>query len=97
VRVLSVGVDREWLGWQAFGSASAFNANIAAWNTASVTTLYAVCAFSGPAARHRRRDALGGTSMRGGPLCAAAPPARARARVRSRVGTRMRGCLRVYV
>ncbi len=56
----SVGVDRGWLGSQAFGSASAFNANIGAWNTAAVTTLYQVCAaFSAAAARHRRRDALG--------------------------------------
>ena len=31
-------------GAQAFTSASAFNANIGAWNTAAVTTLYAVCA-----------------------------------------------------
>ena len=43
-------------GAQAFYSASAFNANIGAWNTASVTTLYAVCAaFSARAARHRGR------------------------------------------
>ncbi len=37
------------IGSQAFNSASAFNANIGAWNTASVTTLYSVCAASGPA------------------------------------------------
>ena len=43
-----VGVDRGWLGAQAFYSASAFNANIGAWNTASVTTLYQVCAAVGP-------------------------------------------------
>jgi hypothetical protein len=47
------------------------------------------------AARHRRRDALGGSSVRRGPLCAAAPPMRVRACVRRHVGTRMRGCLRV--
>ena len=35
-------------GAQAFYSASAFNANIGAWNTASVTTLYQVCAAFGP-------------------------------------------------
>jgi hypothetical protein len=37
------------IGSQAFFSASAFNANIGAWNTASVTTLFTVCAASGPA------------------------------------------------
>ena len=41
-------VDRGWLGAQAFSSASAFNANIGAWNTASVTTLSRVCAAFGP-------------------------------------------------
>jgi hypothetical protein len=65
MRARSVGVDRMWLGSaagsQAFWSASAFNANIGAWNTASVTTLSYVCAaFSARAARHRGRDALGG-------------------------------------
>ncbi len=34
------------VGSQAFQSASAFNANIGAWNTASVTTFYYVSAFS---------------------------------------------------
>ena len=53
---LPVGVDRGWLGAQAFYSASAFNANIGAWNTASVTSLNEVCAaFSARAARHRGR------------------------------------------
>ncbi len=32
------------VGSQAFDYASVFNANIGAWNTASVTTLYQVCA-----------------------------------------------------
>ncbi len=41
---LAAGVDRGWLGAQAFQSASAFNANIGAWNTASATTLSGVCA-----------------------------------------------------
>jgi surface protein len=60
MRALSVGVDHGWLGSQAFQGASAFNANIGAWNTASVTTLFAVCAaLSARAARHRGRDALG--------------------------------------
>jgi hypothetical protein len=54
-------------GAQAFTWASAFNANIGAWNTASVTTLSSVCAaFPARAARHRGRDALGGAS----PICA---------------------------
>jgi hypothetical protein len=61
VRALSVGVDCVWLGSQAFQSASAFNANIGAWNTARVTSLFYVCAaFPARAARHRRRDTLGG-------------------------------------
>jgi hypothetical protein len=45
-------------GAQAFNSASAFNANIGAWNTARVTSLYSVFAASGPAAR-TMADALG--------------------------------------
>ncbi len=49
IRARSVGVDRGRLGSQAFYYASAFNANIGAWNTASVTTLASVCAaLSGP-------------------------------------------------
>ncbi len=51
VRALSVGVDRVRLGSQAFAHASAFNANIGAWNTARVTCLAEVCAAFGPAAR----------------------------------------------
>jgi surface protein len=43
-------------GAQAFESASAFNANIGGWNTASVTDLVYVCAAPGPAAR-----TIGGT------------------------------------
>jgi hypothetical protein len=54
VRALSVGVDRVWLGSQAFYGASAFNANIGAWNTAGVTTLDLVCAAFGP--RRLRSD-----------------------------------------
>jgi hypothetical protein len=49
------------VGAQAFYSASAFNANIGAWNTARVTTLPTVCAAPGPAAR-TTADALGGAS-----------------------------------
>ena len=72
-----VCVDRVWLGAQAFQSASAFNANIGAWNTAAVTTLSYVCAAPGPAAR-TTADALGRASVRRGRLCAAAPPMRVR-------------------
>jgi hypothetical protein len=79
-------------GAQAFLSASTFNANIGAWNTASVTTLYQVCAAPGPAAR-TTADALGRASVRRGRLCAAAPPMRAR--VRTRVGARLRGAFGV--
>jgi surface protein len=50
-------------GAQAFRSAWAFNANIGSWNTASVTTLYEVCAASGPAAC-TMADALGRASVR---------------------------------
>ncbi len=45
-------------GAQAFSWASAFHANIGAWNTAAVTTLSQVCAARGPAAR-TTADALG--------------------------------------
>jgi surface protein len=38
--------DTSVVGSQAFQSASAFNANIGAWNTAAVTTLSNVSAFS---------------------------------------------------
>ena len=44
MRAPSVGVDRVWLGSQAFSSASAFNANIGAWNTARVVDMSGVCA-----------------------------------------------------
>ena len=74
VRVLSAGVDDcVRLGSQAFSGAEAFNADIGAWNTASVTTLYDVCAAFRPA------DALGRSSMRHGGT------ADARARVRTHV------------
>jgi surface protein len=45
-------------GAQAFSGASAFNANIGAWNTARVTDLSYVCAAPGLAAR-TTADALG--------------------------------------
>ncbi len=44
MRARSVGVDRVRFGSQAFQSVSGFNADIGAWNTASVTTLYYVFA-----------------------------------------------------
>ncbi len=46
-RVLSVDGDRVRLILQAFVAASAFNANIGEWNTASVTSLSGVCAAIG--------------------------------------------------
>ena len=46
MRARSVGVDRGSLGSQAFYQASAFNADIGAWNTARVTSLSYVSAFS---------------------------------------------------
>jgi hypothetical protein len=79
-------------GAQAFLSASAFSANIGAWNTACVTNLYQVCAAPGPAAR-TMAAALGRASVRRGPLCAAAPPMRRR--VPTRAGTRLLGSLGV--
>jgi hypothetical protein len=69
-------------GSQAFLLASAFNANIGAWNTARVTDLASVCAAfrpgGAPPAASRTRSA--GASMRRGRLCAAAPPMRGRVR-----------------
>jgi surface protein len=44
---LSIRADRLRLGAQVFQSATAFNANIGAWNTASVTTLQMVCTAVG--------------------------------------------------
>jgi hypothetical protein len=91
----SVGVDCGWLGAQAFQHTSAFNANIGAWNTASVSNLKAVCAaLSGLASAPPRRHALNGSTMRHGPLCVVCgggADARAHVCVRRRVGTRMRG------
>ncbi len=73
MRAPSAGIDRVWLGLQVLNGASAFNANIGAWDTASVTELSGVCAaFSARAAHHRGRDKLGGVVdaaravMRGG-------------------------------
>ncbi len=46
-RVLFVGVECVEFGLQAFFKANAFNANIGAWNTASVIRLDLVCAAFG--------------------------------------------------
>ena len=54
----------------------AFNADIGAWNTARVTSLPEVCAALGRRMR-TAADALGRSSIRRGPLCAAATPMRA--------------------
>jgi hypothetical protein len=66
-------VVRGGFGAQAFSSASAFNANIGAWNTALVTTLGTVCAAS---SRHRSGCAW---SVFDAPLCSAPPAMRTRA------------------
>jgi hypothetical protein len=94
VRALPVGVDCGRLGAQAFYWAKAFDANIGAWNTASVTTLAGVCAVPG-----RRRatagvpDALGGAFDAARPVvCDSAPT---RARVRTRGGSFLRGAMGV--
>ena len=68
---LRVGVDRGWLGAQAFSET--FNANIGAWNTASVTTLSAVCA-----AFSARRSATAGGTCSGGVFDAARAVVRGR-------------------
>ncbi len=48
MRALPATAERRVLGSQAFYVASAFKANIGAWNTARVTDLSNVCAASGP-------------------------------------------------
>jgi hypothetical protein len=55
VEAVSVGMDRVRHGSQPFWSATAFNADIGAWNTASAMSFERVCASFGPAARHRKR------------------------------------------
>jgi hypothetical protein len=96
MRAPSVGVDRVRFGSQAFNSASAFNANIGAWNTARVIDLRNVCAaLVGP----ERRATAGGTRS-AGRRCGSRRRAWrdrrcARACLRRRAGTRMRGRPRV--
>ncbi len=84
MRARSVGVDRGRLGSQAFNSASAFNANIGAWNTASVTTLHGVCAALAWAAHH-------GRTRSAGRWCDAGRCARRRRRC-ARAGSGVPGC-----
>jgi hypothetical protein len=85
MRARSVGVDRGWLGSQAFYQASAFNANIGAWSTARVTMLWEVCAaFSARAARHGAGGIRSAGRRCGADRCAPTCCVRARARVRVR-------------
>ena len=84
-------MDFVWLGSQAFSDASAFNANIGAWNTARITTLESVCTAFGGAPPRRTRSAglrCGAAVVRGGT---------ADARAHTRIGTRLGGCPCVYV
>jgi hypothetical protein len=94
VRSRSAGVDRGWLGLQAFYQARTFNANIGTWNTASVTSLYYVCAaLSGPggapplAGRARRVVDAARAVVRGGTA-----DARARVCVQTCGHANARGC-----
>jgi hypothetical protein len=80
-------------GAQAFDGALAFNADIGAWNTASVSNMAYVCAAPGPGGAHYGGRARRGFDAARGLLYAAAPPMRAR--VRTRAGTRLRGGLGV--
>ncbi len=82
-RALSAGVDRVRFGSQAFQSATSFSANIGAWNIASLTSLYQVCARS-----------VGARC--GAALVATAPPMCARLCAHVSICTRCRGCRRVY-
>ncbi len=79
-------------GSQAFGSATAFNANIGAWNTASVTKLNYVCAAFGPGGVPPRAPQDGARPV----FDAARPVVRGgTADARRRIGTRLRGRPRV--
>ncbi len=77
VRALSVGAESLRFGLQAFYKATAFNANIGAWNTAAVTSLSAVCAAFGRQ-RATAADALGRTSMQHGRVRGSTADVRAR-------------------
>ncbi len=91
----AAAADPRVFGSQAFSSASAFNANIGAWNTASVTTLEAVRAASGP--RAPAAGALWSVFGVARPLCAAAAPmcVCARERVRAHVAVHANVCERL--
>ena len=82
--------DPRVAGSQAFISASAFNANIGAWNTASITVLSRVC--FGP--RAPAADALRSVFDAARPLCAAAPQVCACARGVRACCIRARSCVR---
>jgi hypothetical protein len=77
VRALSVGADGVRLGSQAFHQALVFNVNIGAWNTASVTSLSAVCAAFGPGRRATAAGCARPFFDAARLLCAEAPPMRA--------------------
>ncbi len=107
MRAPFVGMDRVWFGSQAFREASAFNANIGAWNTASVSNMQSVCAaLSARAARQRGGMRTAGRRCgagRGVPrrrrcarVCALAC-GHAHARVSPCVGIAMRSKDRLYV
>jgi hypothetical protein len=66
-----------WFGLQAFGYTSAFNANIGAWNTASVSNMVNVSAGRDLGRRAQRGGALCRLLFDAArPLCAVAPPMR---------------------
>ena len=88
-----------WLGLQAFFSATAFNANIGAWNTARVTTLQSVRATFGRR-RALRRTRSAGVQCGAFVVRGAVPPMRTRTSVRAHVQalacTGAHGCIHVY-
>jgi surface protein len=90
VRALPAAAKRRVLGSQAFYSASAFNANIGAWNTASVTNLSNVCAAFGPRAHRGGLRSVGRRRMRGRCARRRRRCVSARARARAHVAMRIR-------
>jgi hypothetical protein len=79
-------------GAQALRDTRAFNANIGAWNTASVSNMYQVGAASGPAVHHRKCLGRARPGLRCGAARCARRPRRC-ARVRTRGGPCLRGAL----